>query len=74
MIERFQCAGTGSEELMAICEAYYKEGMEKEELESKLYQIITAACDRDMYSGWGTVVYIVSKDGITTNFYNTKQS
>jgi len=28
MIERFQCAGTGSEELMAICEAYYKPGME----------------------------------------------
>ena len=27
MIERFQCAGTGSEELMAICEAYYKPNM-----------------------------------------------
>lgn len=30
MIERFECAGTGSEELFAICEAYYKEGMEKD--------------------------------------------
>ena len=30
MIERFQCAGTGSEELMAICEAYYKPDMEEE--------------------------------------------
>jgi len=28
MIERFQCAGTGAEELMAICEAYYKPNME----------------------------------------------
>jgi hypothetical protein len=30
MIERFQCAGTGNEELMAICEAYYRPGMERE--------------------------------------------
>ena len=30
MIERFQCAGTGSEELMGICEAYYKPDMEEE--------------------------------------------
>jgi hypothetical protein len=29
MIERFECAGTGSEELMAISEAYYREGMDK---------------------------------------------
>lgn len=28
MIERFECAGTGAEELMAICEAYYKPDME----------------------------------------------
>jgi 20S proteasome alpha/beta subunit len=29
MIERFQCGGTGSEELMAISEAYYRPGMDK---------------------------------------------
>ena len=29
MIERFQCGGTASEELMAICEAYYKPNMEE---------------------------------------------
>jgi 20S proteasome subunit beta 3 len=74
MIERFQCAGTGNEELMAICEAYYRPGMESEELGFKLHQIITAACDRDMLSGWGAVVYIVTKDGITTTFHQTKQS
>ncbi len=74
MIERFECAGTGSEELFAICEAYYKEGMEKDELAFKLHQIITSACDRDMYSGWGAVVYIVTKDGITTEFHKSKQS
>jgi len=39
-----------------------------------LHQIITAACDRDMYSGWGAVVYIVSKEGISTKFFQTKQS
>jgi len=40
----------------------------------KLHQIITAACDRDMLSGWGAVVYIVNKDGIATTFHQTKQS
>jgi 20S proteasome subunit beta 3 len=74
MIERFQCAGTGSEELMAICEAYYKPNMEKEELQFKLGQILTSACDRDMLSGWGAIVYIVSKDGITSEFLQTKHS
>lgn len=73
-IERFECAGTGSEELMAICEAYYREGMEEEELSFKLHQIITAACDRDMYSGWGAVVYMVTKDGVSTTFHKTKQT
>lgn len=40
--------------------------MEKQELSFKLHQILTSACDRDMLSGWGAIVYIVSKDGITT--------
>lgn len=74
MIERFECAGTGSEQLFTICEAYYREGMEEEELGHKLHQIITAACDRDMYSGWGAVVYIVSKKGVSTTFHKSKQT
>ena len=59
---------------MGICEAYYKEDMDEEELGFKLHQIITAACDRDMRSGWGAIVYIVNKDGIKSNFIQTKQS
>lgn len=51
---------------MAICEAYYKPNMEEEELKFKLHQILTSACDRDMLSGWGAVLYIVNKDGIHT--------
>ena len=46
--------------------------MESEELGHKLHQIITAASDRDMYSGWGAVVYIVDKEGIHTTFHKTK--
>jgi 20S proteasome subunit beta 3 len=59
---------------MGICEAYYKPDMEEEELSFKLHQIITSACDRDMRSGWGGIVYIVNKDGIKTEFLKTKQS
>ena len=74
MIERFQCAGTGSEELVGICEAYYRPDMEQEDLAFKLHQIITSAADRDSRSGWGAIVYIVNKDGIKTHFIKTKQS
>lgn len=48
--------------------------MEREELSFKLHQIITSACDRDMLSGWGGIVYIVDKDGVHTEFLKTKQS
>lgn len=48
--------------------------MGEEELSFKLHQIITSACDRDMRSGWGAIVYIVNKDGIKTEFLKTKQS
>jgi len=27
-----------------------------------------------MLSGWGAIIYIVSKDGVTTEFVKTKQS
>jgi hypothetical protein len=27
-----------------------------------------------MRSGWGAIVYIVNKNGISTHFYRTKQS
>ena len=59
---------------MAICEAYYRPDMDEEELGFKLHQIITAASDRDMYSGWGAVVYLVTKDGIKTTFHKSKQT
>jgi hypothetical protein len=39
-----------------------------------LHQIITAACDRDMYSGWGGVVYTLDSNGVTTEFLKTKQT
>lgn len=72
MIERFEVAGTASEELMAISEAYYRPDMPAEELKSKLHQILTSACDRDMYSGWGGIIYMMTQDGIETTFLKTK--
>jgi 20S proteasome alpha/beta subunit len=48
--------------------------MEEKELQFKLHQIITSACDRDSKSGWGAIVYIVGKGGIQTHFYRTKQT
>lgn len=74
MIERFEVAGTGSEELMAICEAYYRPDMPAEELKFKLHQLITSACDRDMYSGWGGIVYMITANGIETTFLKTKET
>ena len=53
MIERFECGGTGSEELMAICEANYREGMEAEELGlGKRYVLWLGSCGLHRQQRW----------------------
>ncbi|EDR23004.1 proteasome subunit beta type-3, putative [Entamoeba dispar SAW760] len=69
-ISRVGCVGTGSNELMGMCDSFYKEGMEPEELVEAVGQCLLAAENRDAFSGWGVEVYLLTRDNLT--IYNMK--
>lgn len=62
----FAVSGTCAESLFGTCETFYKPDMEPDELFETISQSLLAALDRDCISGWGAVVHIITKDGVTT--------
>ena len=60
----FMVAGTAPESLMGICESLWKPDMEPEELFEVASQALLAGQDRDCLSGWGAVMYIITKDKV----------
>ena len=60
----FQVAGTSSELLYGTCEAFYKENMEPEQLFETISQCLVSAVDRDILSGWGAYVYVMTPGAI----------
>jgi 20S proteasome subunit beta 3 len=69
----FETAGTAGELLYGICETYFKENMEAEELFSTISNCILSAIDRDSLAGWGAVVYLLTPDGVTVKTLKTRQ-
>ncbi|KRX07441.1 hypothetical protein PPERSA_03274 [Pseudocohnilembus persalinus] len=72
-LEPFQCAGTGSSELLGSCESYWKKGLKPDELEEVVAQALVSGCDRDILSGWGGVVYVLTDDKLSVKVLKTKQ-
>lgn len=62
----FTCAGTTSDQLMGMCESYWKPNMEEDELFETISQCLLTAVDRDCLAGWGGVVHIITPKGIRT--------
>ncbi len=61
----FAVAGfTAARSLYGTCEAFYREGMDKETLFETMSSCILAAADRDCLSGYGAVVHIITDEGI----------
>lgn len=60
----FMVAGTAPESLMGICESLWKPDMEPEELFEVASQALLAGQDRDCLSGWGAVMYVITKDKV----------
>ena len=61
----FFCIGTGSENLLGICESFYKNDLAPDDLFEVISQALLTGLDRDAFSGWGAVVYLITADGIT---------
>ena len=56
-----------------MCEALYKPDMEPDQLFETLAQALLSSVDRDALSGWGGVVHIITKDGVTTKELKGRQ-
>lgn len=61
----FFCIGTASELLLGACESFYKQDLEPDDLFEVVAQSMLSGTDRDAFSGWGAVVYIITPEGIT---------
>lgn len=62
----FTCSGTTSDQLMGVCESFWKPDMEPDTLFETISQALLAAVDRDCLAGWGAEVHVITKDGVTT--------
>lgn len=62
----FAVSGTCAESLFGTCETFYRPNMNPDELFETLSQCLLAALDRDCLSGWGAVVHVITKEGVTT--------
>ena len=69
---KFAIAATCAESLYGTCEAFYKDDMEPEELFEVISQCLLASVDRDAYSGWGGLVYIITPDQIIERRLKTR--
>lgn len=69
---QFEVAGTGGELLYGICETFYKEGMEPNELFEVISNCLLSAMDRDSLSGWGAKVYVLTPTELTVRSLKTR--
>lgn len=69
----FVVAGSSSESLFGVCESFWKPDMGPEELFECLGQCILSGVNRDCLSGWGGVVYIITKDKLVARTLKGRQ-
>eukprot|EP00934_Nitzschia_sp_Nitz4_P005538 Nitzschia sp. Nitz4//scaffold10_size219509//23010//23813//NITZ4_001398-RA/size219509-processed-gene-0.213-mRNA-1//1//CDS//3329532830//5528//frame0 len=60
----FVCAGAASKSLYGTAEAMWKPNLEPQELAEACGKAFQSALERDCFSGYGAIVYLLSKDGI----------
>jgi len=61
----FVVSGTCLEQLYGMCETLWKPDMGPDQLFESISQALLNAQDRDAYSGWGGVVYVIEANKIT---------
>ncbi|CCD73694.1 Proteasome subunit beta type-3 [Caenorhabditis elegans] len=63
----FVAVGTGQEYLLGVCENFWRENMKPDELFEATAQSILSCLERDAASGWGAVVYTITKDKVNVS-------
>jgi len=69
----FVVSGTSSDELYGVCEAFWREDMNPDELFEVISQSLLAAVDRDCLAGWGAEVHVITPEGVTTKRLKSRQ-
>ena len=69
----FCVAGSCTANLYGMAESFYTPHLQPEALKEVLSQCLLSSVDRDALTGWGGVVYIITKDGITTHELKGRQ-
>jgi len=70
--DKFSCVGSGAEIATGIIEASYKEGMSQEEAKELVIKSIKAAASRDIQSGDGVDLIIITPSGIVEKTVSIK--
>ena len=70
--EFFAVSGTAGDNFTTLCEAYYKKDLKPEELEDTIANTLVSGNDRDILSGMGGKVYLMTEDKITVKCLKTK--
>ncbi|BGP49088.1 proteasome core particle subunit beta 3 [Rhodotorula kratochvilovae] len=68
----FVVSGTASEKLFGMAESLWEPDLEPEDLFETVSQTLLNAVDRDAYSGWGAVVWIIEKDKVTKRWLKAR--
>jgi len=63
--EDFVAVGTAAPEIAGMCESFWEKNMDPDSLFEATAQSLLSALERDAASGWGAVVYTITKDGIS---------
>jgi 20S proteasome subunit beta 3 len=62
--EAFVCSGVASKSLYGTAEALWRPNLSSEELTEVCGKAFLSALERDCLSGYGAIIYIITKDGI----------
>lgn len=62
--DAFVCAGAASNSIFGTAEAMWRPGLKKEELANICAKAFLSALERDCLSGYGAVLYLITRDGI----------
>lgn len=69
----FCVAGSCTGNLYGLAESLYRPNLEPDELFETLAQSLLSSVDRDAITGWGGVVHIITRDGVTTRELKGRQ-
>eukprot|EP00798_Chlamydomonas_sp_ICE-L_P000055 gene55-12873_t len=65
--------GTSQDSLYGMAESMWREDMDPEELFETVSQCLISGMGRDALSGWGGIVYVITKDKVITRTLKTRQ-